>query len=110
MTVMKDTEGEPIPNDSDRPMFDLTLHCGMKDGDTPVLLLNIPCWFEWGDSIYDSAGVIEASLHDVLNEYLEDPNNAEDAFTLATWLRDYADRLEKARADYLKQWEDHEKN
>lgn len=99
MTKLLDTEGKPIPPDCDGyPLFDADL-CDWDDGNGPMLVINVPDYFETSHGTYDSAGVVHAPLKDVLEEYLrafavEDGGSGIDAF--AAWLHEYADRLKAA--------------
>ena len=87
MTQMKDTEGGDMPVGH----FDIDL-CDWGDGLGPKLSLNIPLDIEG----YTGAGVLTASLKDVLSEYLEfPPDGLENAKEFAEYLRCYADSLDK---------------
>lgn len=68
MTMMRDTEGDYLPNDGpDGRCWDIQL-CG--DGG---LILSIPMQFDAGeDGEYNGFGVVSAELGDLLEEYLDD--------------------------------------
>lgn len=101
MATLLDTEGRQIPlDDGGRPMFDADL-CDWGDGRGPMLTMNVPDYFETIHGTYDSHGVVQAPIKDVLEEYLRDAEDMDgghsiDAF--AEWLHEYADRLKAASA------------
>lgn len=104
MTLMLDTEGEPIPlADDGGTLFNTLLH-DWHDGNGPILSINIPGFFETERGVYGSAGVLIASLKDVLEEYLEDAGWGDGATSVpafASWLRAYADRLDEMAAEVV---------
>lgn len=103
MTILLDTEQCPIPcNIMGGSLFDADL-CNWGNGKGPILSINIPEWFTWGkagerETLYDGSGVITAPLQQILEDYLKsgyetDGHNKSKEFV--SWLRDYADRLER---------------
>ena len=72
MSLMKDTEGAEIPfDDVWGRLFDLDLITQPNDDPEIMLLLNIPPYFETEFGVYNSFGVLEVDLRDVLAEVIQ---------------------------------------
>jgi hypothetical protein len=111
MIELKDKKGAPLPEDDIGPKFDADL-MDYNNGEGPMLEIGVPKWFTvWKtDSREDegsppaeefrTCGVLQAPLEKILDEYLHhwaegfDEGKAAPAFL--AWLRNYADRLDKA--------------
>ena len=95
MAMMKDTEGTDLPRD-DKHNWDITL---WGDG---ALSLSIPMYLETDNGgVYCSAGVVEAPLSDVLQEYLDDHLALDEGaglLRLAQMMKDFASKYEAAAA------------
>ena len=102
MTMMRDTEGDNLPNDGPdggRDCWDIGL---WGDGE---LSLTIPMFFDTGDGgEYNGAGVLTVGLRDLLQEYLdncEELDGGDGLIPLATMLREFADKYERAQLDKM---------
>jgi hypothetical protein len=105
MTYLVDTEGETLPRDCDGSQtFDINLYGSDRDDGNVgslYLSLSVPMYFQVnpdeGGGIYSSAGVLKADFKEVMEEYLEDiyaQDGGKYAKSIASYLRDYADRLD----------------
>jgi hypothetical protein len=98
MTKMQDTEGEKIPCDErGREYFDVDIF-DYGDGSGPMISMNVPCLFRGEDGgEYNSQGVVHAPIRQVLEDYMKSvEKDGGCCGDFASWLRDYADRLDAA--------------
>lgn len=103
MTIMRDTEGEDLPGNSlDDKHDDCWYICLFGDGE---LSLSIPMRFETDSGEYVGAGVVTASIRDVVQEYLDDCEELDEGaglMPLAKMFRDFAEKFEKKANEILK--------
>ena len=98
MTMMRDTEGDALPNngpdDEHDNCWDINL---WGDGE---LSLAIPMFFDtWDGGEYNGAGIVTVGLHDLLQEYLDDCDrldSGEGLRPLAAMFREFAEKYEAA--------------
>lgn len=98
MTMMRDTEGDTLPNngpdDKTDDCWDINLWGSGK------LSMSIPMYFDAGEGgEYSGAGVVTVGLRDLLQEYLDDcdwGDGGEGLRPLAEMLREFAEKYEAA--------------
>lgn len=95
MVQMIDTEGADLTlDDFGKPLFDIDL---WADG---LMTLNVPMIFDTDNGEYDSDGVLQVNLRDILQEYLREAYTRDAGhglIPLARLLREFADVYERLR-------------
>jgi hypothetical protein len=99
---MVDSEGEDLPFDDGKRTFDLSFQC--DEHGVPYFALGVPMYFETVEdehAIYNSCGVLIVDFKEVMEEYLANihaEDGGEYAKSLASYLREYADKLDAVEA------------
>lgn len=96
MTMMRESDGETLPNNGPDHKHDNCWDIAMwGDG---ILSLTIPMFFDAGDGgVYSGAGAVIVELRDLLQEYLNDCDgldNGKGLRPLAAMLREFAEKYE----------------
>lgn len=109
MAHLKDFEGWPMPPDNDgKPTWGLSVAASVSEKE-PYMVLDMPMWFEVpskDDEMheYNSFGIVGVDLREVLDDYLVDISHMldaeefEGAGKIAAMFREYADKIDAARA------------